>query len=200
MQIKPFFSFKLLIWLIVFASLCFSLRKVFIIHEIQCVTTPETCAEFNFLQKKSLFFTNLDEKLLGQTFKTNKGQALQVLSYQKKLPHTLILEVTQQAPSYRLELGEKIYLVNQENFVVDNDEQYQLFTIELAQQYQDLIDPPNIDQNLNQSLLALVQAIENLAVNEILIKAEESSLRVGSLKFVFEFEQESVFVLAKKLS
>jgi len=191
---------KVIIWMFVIGAVVFSILNIFLIKNIICRPDQDNvCQQFNFLQDKSLFFTNFDNKLLAQVFKTTDGQAIQVLNYQKKLPNTLFLDIKQQDPSYRLYFQDQIFLANKKNFLATNDEQYDLLKVKLSEDYQDQVDPPQINKDLNQDLIDLTQAISDLSINEIFINGADSILTVDGLDYVFEFQAEDPLITAKKI-
>ncbi len=198
---KSIFLIKNLILAIIFIVFIFSLFNFFLIKDIDCQTdNQEICEQFDFLKNKSLFFTNLDDQLLAQVFESKDGQAIQVLDYQKKLPQTLILEVKNQDPSYRLEIQDQFFLVNQENFLAEDDGQYELLTVKLSEKYQNKINEKKIDPSLNNKIIDLVDSLEKIEVDEILVNESESYLFINGLRYIFEFTQEDPVKLAAKIS
>ncbi len=194
-----FIAGPLLIAAIFIGSWFFKISQVTAIVDGE--VNPELSSSLNFLQNKSLFFTNLDQTaLFTETQRNEQGQIFLPQRIEKKLPGELIVYFTQQGPLYRLNWQENLYLVNSKHFLSEDSPEFELMTVVLSANYQDQITDNQIDPQLNLTIQNLIKALKDYEIqpDKIFLDLAESYLIIEDHKYIFE-EQAGKQLLAAKI-
>ncbi|MEA2056262.1 MAG: hypothetical protein U9O78_00895 [Patescibacteria group bacterium] len=202
------FHWQHLIWAIFFIAAVYAFIEVSRIESITCLvegkSQADICQQLDSIKNKSLFFFNFDQAdFRKKILKNEKGQSFAVLNVEKKLPNKLIIHFDQQDPSYRLLIGNDVYLVNQSNYVSQNDEYFKdLVLVELVENSVNKVTSPKIDSNFNQLMIKLIVELQKLEIEPQLIKINgpESIVKLNNnFIFLFDCNEYEPLILAQKI-
>lgn len=163
---------KILRFAIFFAILFILFRFVFIFRKINCFSENVSIEngvceqiEDNF-RNKSLFFTDVEndqiwDRLLAEEKYT---QVYQYQGIEKSILGEANLFLLAKAPDYRLILGQKRYLLNQNNKLKNDQDRLVLPSIEFMGE-PSLEDHGYLQEDYHKKFLSLSQALQNYQIN-----------------------------------
>lgn len=180
--------FLVLLLLLLFISIAATLR----ISHIECLVEEkvdkEFCTQLNFLNGKSLFFTNLERTALFQQVLTNElEQVYMPLEVKRELPNKLVIKFIREDPLYRLEFEDQTYLVNSKHYLATDSDEFKLPLITLAEAYGQFIDQDKIDPEQSKKLYTLADSLQQLQVNfeQVYFDGSESYVKTDQAEFLF---------------
>jgi hypothetical protein len=111
---------------------------------------------------RSFFWTDFSKDAVWQEFaeKTEFTQGYQLLSWQKKLPGTLLITLSTQAPEYRLRLGDESFVLAESPKLKNDLSGQQLLEIFYqAASKEEIVEQGYLEASLHQKFISLAQAV-----------------------------------------
>ncbi|MBD3250562.1 MAG: hypothetical protein GF381_03280 [Candidatus Pacebacteria bacterium] len=175
--------------------------QLLVVENLECYLDgqlePVVCQQLSELKGQSFLFTNLDRSVLyTKLLKNDQGQIFQVSTYSKKLPSSLIIELTKQQPVYQLISQDgQSYWVNRQNYFGQNDPSLKLPQVQLKSSMPEVIQDQQVEPEFNQQLIKLVDLLSEVDLNyqQLILDGSASKLiLVDGLPLLFEFGQDEL--------
>lgn len=153
------------------------MRFAFVFKQVECQIVDASleagvCQEItNHLEGRSFFFTNITNLDIWQQLLNEEkySQSYQLISYQKKLPGQLLLQLSSQLPYYRLRLKDgSSFLLNENNKLKEDKGNLKLLELNYLVDKQ-IIEHAYINEIEHEQFLTLAKAIKehNLPISKI---------------------------------
>lgn len=168
----------------------FSINKFFVITTVNCSINQQSCPDelMHPFYGKSLFFTQI-EKEINQI---DQDSSIQVVSFSKKLPDTLNIELKKNPYVYIVAIGETSKVVDNNGKLLDEQTPIKdnLMTITIANEFaQQIIAENQLSPRLHQQLSLFLENLKETEIDSFTINI------VNNHRLVFKVSDMPPFIL-----